>query len=99
MASAWTRHAAPWRDRGSLLLTCMAERRPVEQIDPGAARGGLRYWQINAKPVFDSTGDFIGYRGFGRDVTVHRQTARHLIRAKEEAEKAGQVAFPGDDEP
>ena len=55
---------------------------------PGAARGGLRYWQINAKPVFDSTGDFIGYRGFGRDVTVHRQTARHLIRAKEEAERA-----------
>ena len=33
---------------------------------PGAARGGLRYWQINAKPVFDSTGDFIGYRGRAR---------------------------------
>jgi signal transduction histidine kinase len=78
------------RSRGlRQLLTCMAEGRPVEQIElPARLAGGLRYWQINAKPVFDSTGDFIGYRGFGRDVTVHRQTARHLIRAKEEAERA-----------
>jgi signal transduction histidine kinase len=67
----------------------MAERRPVEQIElPARLEGGSRYWQINAKPVFDSSGDFIGYRGFGRDVTAHRRTARHLIRAKEEAERA-----------
>ncbi len=78
------------RSRGRRqLLTCMAERRPVEEIElPARLEGGSRYWQINAKPVFDSTGEFIGYRGFGRDVTAHRRTARHLIRAKEEAERA-----------
>src|SRR5262245_54516923 len=71
------------------LLTCMAERRPVDRIEfPARLEVGFRYWQINAKPVFDSTGDFIGYRGFGRDITAHRRTARHLIRAKEEAERA-----------
>jgi two-component system cell cycle sensor histidine kinase PleC len=67
----------------------MAERRPVEEIElPARLEAGFRYWQIHAKPVFDSTGEFIGYRGFGRDVTADRRTARHLIRAKEEAERA-----------
>ena len=78
------------RSRGlRKLQTCMAQHRPVEQVElPVRLAGGLRHWQINAKPVFDGSGEFTGYRGFGRDVTAQRRTAQHLIRAKEEAERA-----------
>jgi PAS domain S-box-containing protein len=76
------------RGRRQLMMR-MAERLPLDQIEvPARSSGLLRYWQITGRPVFDKAGRFTGYRGIGRDVTAQHRTARHLLRAKVEAERA-----------
>lgn len=44
-----------------------------------AADGQLLWHAISGEPVFDTSGDFAGYRGIGRNVTSRRQ-AEELIR-------------------
>jgi diguanylate cyclase (GGDEF)-like protein len=41
--------------------------------------GKRRYFSDSADPVFDETGQFIGYRGVGRDVTVQK-VAEELVQ-------------------
>ncbi|WP_417841830.1 ATP-binding protein [Terasakiella sp.] len=54
--------------------------------------GDKRVFRISGKPVFNSlTGDFLGYRGSGRDVTEDYLRAQELQTAKEEAENASQA--------
>jgi len=54
--------------------------------------GEKRVFRISGKPVFNSlTGDFLGYRGSGRDVTEDYLRAQELQTAKEEAENASQA--------
>lgn len=52
-------------------LADLEARRPV--VDFRFARtdsaGKLRHFSINAKPLFDATGAFAGYRGTGREIT------------------------------
>ena len=48
----------------------------------------LLYFRMNAKPTYDINGDFIGYRGTGRDITQSRQFEVRLKEAREEAERA-----------
>jgi len=49
-------------------------------------------FRISGKPVFDlKTGDFIGYRGAGRDVTKNYLHQQELHLAKEQAENASQA--------
>jgi signal transduction histidine kinase len=47
-----------------------------------------RYWQISARPLYESSGEFKGYRGVGRDITVEWETDNKLVIAKESAEAA-----------
>lgn len=76
------------RGRRQLMMR-MAERLPIDRIEVPARIGGmLRYWQISGRPLFDKAGRFTGYRGIGHDVTAYHRTAQHLLRAKEEAERA-----------
>ena len=42
----------------------------------------------NAVPVYAEEGNFVGYRGTGRDVTAETQAQRALLDAKEAAEQA-----------
>ncbi|WP_417822158.1 PAS domain S-box protein [Terasakiella sp.] len=54
--------------------------------------GDKRVFRISGKPVFNSlAGDFLGYRGSGRDVTEDYLRAQELQTAKEEAENASQA--------
>lgn len=50
-----------------------------------------RYARISGAPVFDDMGEFIGYRGFARDVTRERLSDQALRTAKEEAELANRA--------
>ena len=38
------------------------------------------WWSISGRPLFDSAGEFIGYRGNGKDITVTRQSQREASR-------------------
>jgi PAS domain S-box-containing protein len=37
---------------------------PVRTID-----GGIRWYSVSGRPIFDESGRFVGYRGTGRDIT------------------------------
>jgi PAS domain S-box-containing protein len=52
-------------------------------------RGGARsWWHVDARPLFGGGGEFIGYRGVGRDITQERNAQEQLVSAKEAAEAA-----------
>lgn len=76
---------AGWRG----FAEAMAERRTISDCLLEAVHGGERaWWHVDARPLFGSDGEFIGYRGVGRDVTEDRRAKEQLIRAKEAAEAA-----------
>ena len=41
-------------------------------------RGALRYASVSGKPMFDAQGQFIGYRGIGKDITAHRENEARI---------------------
>jgi PAS domain S-box-containing protein len=45
---------------------------------------GLHCFQTSGKPKFDADGEFLGYRGTGRDITARKQAEADLERAQEE---------------
>lgn len=47
---------------------------------PVLAKGETRWWRISAKPVFDTTGTFTGYRGVASDVTEKFEAERQIFR-------------------
>jgi signal transduction histidine kinase len=49
--------------------------------------GKTWYWEITANPLFGPEG-FMGHRGVGRDITLHKQQTLQIQHAKEDAEKA-----------
>ena len=49
--------------------------------------GKVWHWEISAKALFDGR-DFLGFRGVGRDVTLHKEQTLQIQNAKDEAEKA-----------
>lgn len=48
----------------------------------------VSYWQIKARALFDEAGNFNGYRGVGRDVTLQHLAEVQILAAKEAAESA-----------
>lgn len=53
--------------------------------------GKLRCHSISGKPIFSDTGEFLGYRGSGRDVTAEAEAADALLAAKIQAEAANRA--------
>jgi PAS domain S-box-containing protein len=45
--------------------------------------GERRWFSINGKPLFGANGEFLGYRGTGRDITEHK-SAQTALRQNEE---------------
>ncbi len=67
----------------------MAKRRTISGCQLEVVHDGEHaWWHVDARPLFGSDGEFIGYRGVGRDVTEDRRAKEQLIRAKEAAEAA-----------
>ena len=66
------------------LLTAIREHRPFRDFmyrAPKSTDGIVRWRRMTGKPIFDSAGNFTGYRGVGSDVT-------ELYLAKARAEEA-----------
>jgi signal transduction histidine kinase len=53
--------------------------------------GRQRYVSVSGNPIHDSAGNFVGYRGTGRDITAAMEAAAELSRAKEQAEAASRA--------
>jgi PAS domain S-box-containing protein len=66
----------------------MVARRPFRDFRhtrPGTD-GRAHHVSINGVPVFDAAGQFLGYRGTGRDVTAKVESEAALRRSRDEAE-------------
>lgn len=48
---------------------CLLEREPIDLVLPYSSEGKAAYVHVIAEPQFSAAGEFIGYRGCGRDVT------------------------------
>ena len=59
-------------------------RRPFRDFEYGLAPN--LFVSVNGKPVFDETGDFIGYRGVGRDVTNQVLAQQEIKKQRDELE-------------
>lgn len=52
----------------------LASRRAFrDQVVPVMVSGGVRWWSLSAKPLFDEDGQHTGWRGVGSDVTDARR--------------------------
>ncbi|WP_191093389.1 hybrid sensor histidine kinase/response regulator [Bradyrhizobium campsiandrae] len=52
------------------IVGLMEHAEPVHEMNLKVVAGGeARLWSLTAKPAHDRDGQFLGYRGFGRDVT------------------------------
>ena len=48
--------------------------------------GRRQWWSVSGNPVFDEDGEFVGYRGTGRNVTIEMEAGQALKESKEQAE-------------
>ncbi|MDA1117178.1 MAG: diguanylate cyclase [Proteobacteria bacterium] len=71
-------------------LEQLRRRLPFHELELARAdAGGLRHAHlVSGQPRHDAAGNFLGYRGVGRDVTERRRGERELASAKERLELA-----------
>jgi signal transduction histidine kinase/ActR/RegA family two-component response regulator len=61
----------------SNIAALMERHAPLHEISVRVVAGGAtRLWSLTAEPNHDSDGHFLGYRGFGRDVTERWRAER-----------------------
>lgn len=71
---------ADFVDQSVLTLQQHLEERTSfrELVVPAVIRSEQRWWALTGKPLFDCTGEFIGYRGVGSDVTTVYRSSQHI---------------------
>jgi PAS domain S-box-containing protein len=64
-------------------------RRPFRGFEYAIRQGGrgLRWIAIGGQPRFDAHGDFIGYHGVGRDITLRKRAERVLLNRNQALER------------
>jgi len=74
-----------WREHRALL----SRRAPFRDFEFARADAGgeLRWYTVSGRPIFDSGGNFTGYRGVGRDITSQKQVEASL-RESERRQRA-----------
>ena len=83
-AAGRARRAGTWRQ----VAQKMATQETLHEIPvPVSTRNGAMWWQITARPLHAADGNFRGYRGVGKDVTVRRQSEINVLKAKQTAER------------
>jgi PAS domain S-box-containing protein len=70
-----------WRRHRADLNTHRPFRNFVYKSEGG--KGGYRHVRISGKPIYDSEGSFIGYRGTGSDITEARRRDEELRRSEQ----------------
>lgn len=83
--SGYPAHIRPWQE----IQDCIDAREEIREIEvPVKVNKQRRWWQLSARPVYSAAGDFLGYRGVGRDTTDAHKAKAALVLAKESAERA-----------
>lgn len=79
-------HAEGWDD----FLKLSGNRIAIEALRLEVKRGtsSSDWWMVTAQPLWGHAGEFLGYRGVIRDISLERRAQLDLIEAKEEAERA-----------
>jgi len=74
-------------------LKALENREPFRGfIHPRKKADGTVVWlSISGKPVFDTDGRFLGYRGTGSDITALHEAQQELVEAKEDAEQSSRA--------
>ena len=83
-AAGRARRAGTWRQVAQMMA---AQETLHEILVPVSTRNGTMWWQITARPLLAADGNFRGYRGVGKDVTVRRQSEINVLKAKQAAER------------
>ena len=52
----------------------------IELAMRAAIPGEERWWSVNGRPLYDTFGNFVGFRGSGHDLTEKRRSAEHASR-------------------
>ncbi|KQP30785.1 hypothetical protein ASF49_12465 [Methylobacterium sp. Leaf104] len=61
------------------ILTLVAERKVFRERVVEVTIGGLtRWWRLSGRPISDSSGTFLGFRGVGSDITDTRQSEARI---------------------
>jgi PAS domain S-box-containing protein len=83
--SGYPPHIRPWQAFQDLVDA----RHEIRELEvPVKLNRERRWWQLTARPICSANGDFLGYRGVGRDTTETHRAKAALVLAKESAERA-----------
>ena len=82
--------ASPEAEGWDDFLKLSGNRVAIEALRLEVKRGtsSSDWWMVTAQPLRGHAGDFLGYRGVIRDISLERRAQIDLIKAKEEAERA-----------
>ena len=67
-------------DTGRTLPLVLATRKTFTEVEVRAAAGEEVWWAISGRPQLDAAGEFAGYLGNGKDVTVARRSQHDASR-------------------
>jgi PAS domain-containing protein len=57
--------------------------------------GRVSYYSVSGEPVFDSGGEFCGYRGVGRDITPEVESREALLASEKQFHEIADATFEG----
>lgn len=80
-------------DAYQALLENLKDRRPFKDFEHRRIKpnGDMVYLTISGKPAYDDAGNFLGFRGIGRDITEQKLNQDTLREALANAERANQA--------
>lgn len=67
-------------ERQRTLPFLLTKQSKFDDLPLRAAADDERWWAVSGRPHFDASGQFIGYRGSGTDVTAQRRSAEDASR-------------------
>jgi len=72
----------------ALFKDIIASRKPFSALENTNFRkdGGLVVLETSGEPIFDESGELLGYRGIDRNITERKQTEEALQKARDELE-------------
>jgi two-component system CheB/CheR fusion protein len=101
-------YAAPGEDEWRLYRETVEARRPIRafRLARRQPSGDLRHYEVDGDPMLNDAGEFLGYRGVGRDITerlnaeralqLSEQRVRALLRRLTSAQEAERRRVAGD---